>query len=223
MTVNRLLTDTDRLSLKHVIDKMFIICPDMMSRKIFRANVQQAFMLDTISKEVGKGLEIGDVSESKILSVGCFEDTAYEVLHRYGLSVTGIDPDVNFYLHEFVRIVGGEYNQSYPDKYDVIFSTSVIEHVPDDEQFMEDICLLLKPGGLGILTCDYNNNYKAGDLLPYSDLRFYTENDLKFRLGKIIHKHDCEFVDTPDWTGEPDFSHDGCNYSFATFAFRKNN
>lgn len=209
MTVNRLLTDVDRLNLKHVIDKMFIICPDMMSRKISRANIQQAFMLDMIKDELK-----GDVFKPT-LCVGCFEDTAYECLLRYGLSVAGIDPDVNVDLHTF-RL------SHDPESFDVIFSTSVIEHVPDDEQFMEDICLLLKPGGLGVLTCDFNNNYKVGDLLPYSDLRFYTENDLKFRLGKIIHKHNCEFVDTPDWTGEPEFSHDGCNYSFATFAFRKN-
>lgn len=208
MTYNRLLTDKDRESLKHVIDKMFIVCPEMMSRKIARANVQQAFMLDVIKDELKN-----DVFKS-VLCVGSFEDTAFECLLRYGLSAVGIDPDINYDLHSF-RL------KTEPATFDIIFSTSVIEHVKDDEEFMEDICLLLKNGGLGIITCDFNNNYKAGDLLPYSDLRFYTEEDLRTRLTNIIRKHGCKLVDVPDWTGELDFSHDGCNYSFATFVFRK--
>lgn len=206
MSYNTLLTDGHREYYKPLIERMFETCPEMMARKIKRANVQQAFVLATVEEELKPG--------ARALSVGCFEDTAYETMLRDGKLVVGIDPDLNVDLHTYTT-------RLHTGPFDVVFSTSVIEHVEDDEQFIKDVCFMLKPGGLAVLTCDFNNNYKPGDKLPYSDLRFYTEKDLKFRLGKIIHKAGCEWVDTPDWTGEPDFIHDGCNYSFATMVFRK--
>ena len=56
----------------------------------------------------------------------------------------------------------------------------------------------------------------------YSDLRFYTRKDLEFRLTKVLTDNNCDLVDSPEWFGEPEFIHDGCRYSFATFVFRKN-
>jgi len=207
MTYNRLLTDIDRENYKVLIEDMFETVPEMMSRKIARANVQQAFMVETILNELL-------TPAATILCVGSFEDTASSYLKKkHGYNIVDIDPQINTDLHYYVY--------HYADKFDVVFSTSVIEHVPNDESFIEDICLSLKPGGLAILTCDYNNDYQKGDILPYSDVRFYTENDLKFRLGKIIAKFDCALVDCPDWSGKRDFIHDGCNYSFATYTFRK--
>jgi hypothetical protein len=208
MPVNRLLTDEDRENYKPLIDKMKQLCPEMMSRKIDRANVQQAFVLETVLGE----LKDSDWKEKDILCVGSFEDTACESLKNMGVAVVEIDPDINEDLHTFV---------SSTDKtFDIVFSTSVIEHVEDDSQFVKDICFLLKPNGLSIITCDFNNNYEVGDKLPYSDKRFYTKNSLsKFitTIGKLF----CSLVDSPNWEGEPDFEHDGCKYSFSTFVFRR--
>lgn len=208
MITNRLLTNIDREHYSKLIDKMTELVPDMMSRKIVLANVQQAFILDAV------GEEMSTYPGKEILCIGSFEDTASACLAEFDAEVVNIDPSTNYDLHTFKQMFMGY-------EYGIIFSTSVIEHVPDDEEFIQDICDMLEPGGLAVLTCDYNNSYKVGDKLPYSDLRFYTENDLKFRLGKIVHKNNCDFIDTPDWSGEPDFTHDGCNYSFATFIFRK--
>jgi SAM-dependent methyltransferase len=150
--------------------------------------------------------------------VGSFEDTASEYLIKTGQFVTEIDPDINMDLHTFMRS-----SLRNNRLFRVVFSTSVIEHVEKDEEFLSDICELLEPGGLGIITCDFKNDWKAGDPVIVPDFRFYTEKDLKFRLGKIIQKHDCELVDCPDWTGKPDFNLGGFDYSFATFVFRKDN
>jgi len=164
-------------------------------------------MLETIGKELEK------YPGGSILCVGSFEDTASECLALKGVPVVNIDPEINTDLHYYV------YNHAI--KFDIVFSTSVIEHVQNDEEFIEDICLSLKKGGLAVVTCDFNNSYVEGNKLPSTDLRFYTENDLKFRLGKIIRKYDCSLVDCPDWSGEPDFIHEDINYSFATLVFRK--
>ena len=210
MIYNKLLTNEDREYYKKLIDGMFELCPEMMSRKIPEANVQQALMLDVIGKEIEAG------NGSSILCVGSFEDTASECLGKHGIVITNIDPDINMDLHTFMD---SDYRNGR--LFNVVFATSVLEHVGDDNEFIRDVCTLLTPGGLGVITCDFNNNYKVGDKLPYSNLRFYTKKDFT-KFKKILKELDCKLVDKPDWSGDPDFTHDGCSYSFGTFVFRKN-
>lgn len=207
MSLNRLLNDTDRFEFDLLYkDYFWKICPDVMARKFPRANVQQFFVYDTIKKLANL--------DSTILSVGCYEDTAFEVLRTQHKNVIGIDPMIDYDL--------ASYKSLFPDtQFDIVFSTSVIEHVENDGLFLNDICQLIKPGGYGILTMDFNNDYKSGDRLPYTDVRFYTKQDMG-RLAYIIDAHNCVLVDEPDWNGESDFEYDGCVYSFCTFVFRKN-
>jgi len=103
--------------------------------------------------------------------------------------------------------------------YDIVFSTSVIEHVRDDENFVGLIADLLKDDGVAVFTCDFNDAYRPGDRIPKVDHRFYTQHDLKVRLlGKM---KDCVLIDTPRWDSPPDFRLGGCVYSFASFVVRK--
>jgi len=205
MSLNRILTDEDREKYAVVIDEMFSLCPEIMARKFPRANVQQAFALETIRKLISK--------DAKLLCVGSFEDTASESLIRLGYFVEEIDPIINYDLNTF--------RWKTVDKFDVVFSVSVIEHVYADEVFIDDICFLLKSDGYGIITCDFNDSYKPGDRLPATDIRLYTKYDLSERLYKVIKRNNCELVDKPDWNASPDFLYDGCWYSFATFVFRR--
>jgi len=205
MAINRILTNIDRDNYKLTVDTMFKLCPEMMARKVSLANVQQAFVFDKVTDFYKDG--------DSILSVGCFEDTAYCSLLEYGYEVVGIDPEINYDLHTFSVI--------HPTKYNIIFSTSVIEHVKDDEQFINDICYMLDSGGYGILTMDFKDEYKVGDPLPYSDVRFYTRYDLETRLVSILNKNQCELLDKPDWSGKDNFTYQGHQYSFATFVFRR--
>ena len=202
---NRLLRNTDKEFFQPLIDIMFGVCPEMMSRKIPEANIQQAFTLYCLQKTINQN--------SKILCVGSFEDTSYEFLKLGQYNIYGIDPSINFDLHTF--------STNSLEKYDIIFSTSVIEHVKNDDEFIEDICKLLIPGGLAILTCDFKEEYKKGDPLPNTDIRFYTEYDLKTRLSDIVLKNNCELISESNWKGEPDFLYQGHYYSFATLVFKR--
>jgi len=106
--------------------------------------------------------------------------------------------------------------------YDIIFSTSVLEHVQDDELFVAQIADLLAPGGVGLLTCDYNDLHKPGDPIIPGDYRFYTQKDLISRILPSLKN--CSLVDVPHWEcSNPDFMFLGYRYTFATLAFRKNN
>jgi len=207
MSLNRILTDRDRKDFEPLIEEMFELCPEMMGRKIPQANIQQAFALNFI---IRLHLYVDVLS---MLCVGSFEDTTTESLKQLGYTVTNIDPVVNMNLATF--------RKSTNKKFDIIFSISVIEHVVDDEQFIGDICNLLNDGGIAILTCDFKDDYKTGDPLPATDVRFYTKYDLLERLPRVLEKNNCSLFDEPYLDDLPDFLYQGHTYSFATYVFRK--
>lgn len=203
--LNKLLTNKDRKLLQPSIDIMFQQCPETMAKKISEANVQQAFILDTVI-DLHKEFD-------RTLCVGAFEDTADETLNSLGYPTTGIDPAYNMDLKE--------YHSTMPGHFNIIFSTSVIEHVEDDEAFLSYMCDLLIPGGYGILTCDFRDSYKSDDVVPATVVRQYTKHDLEERLVTVLDRYECKLVGDPDWSGEPDFLYQGHWYSFATYVFRK--
>jgi len=209
-SLNRILDDAARSQYQPIINQLFALVPEMMARKIPEANIQQAFILDTVQKIASK------FAAPKILCVGSHEDSAAAALKKLGYHLEEIDPaincDLNVYFHKPSTIKGS---------YDIIFSTSVIEHVQNDELFMVQIAELLAPGGTGILTCDYNDQYKPGDRIPAVDFRLYTQKDFRQRLFPLLKN--CVFPDVPQWDcPNPDFIYEGCRYTFATFVFQKN-
>jgi SAM-dependent methyltransferase len=210
--MNHLLNNSERERLKPAIDELIRLCPEMMSRKIPEANVQQGFVFDTIRELVKASASY--VTDVKMLSVGCFEDTAYEGLKKIGYDIIGIDPAVNCDLTTF-------FEKSNPESFDFIISTSVIEHVPNDEQFIDQICKLLKKGGFAVLTCDFKDSWKKGDPMPGEDQRLYTNYDLMVRLNDILINNQCTMIGKVDYTGEPDFDYCGHKYSFASYVFKK--
>jgi SAM-dependent methyltransferase len=193
-----------------VVKLLFELVPSMMSRKIPGANVQQAFVFDTVRYFAIQ------FKSPKILCVGSYEDTAAAGLKKIGYKLKEIDPVINCDLNRF-------FHKMFTRKgsYDIIFSTSVLEHVENDERFMAQIAGLLAPGGIAILTCDYNDRYKPGDRIPAEDFRLYTQKDFKKRLLPLLEN--CSLVDEPQWDClDPDFTYNGCHYTFATIVIRRN-
>jgi SAM-dependent methyltransferase len=193
------------------ISTLFALAPETMKRKYPEANVQQGFMLAAV-------LELSrDFPRTKILCVGSYEDTAYESLLRLGVLADGIDPQVNgLDLEKFVSL-----NPGRKGTYDVVFSTSVLEHVEKDEAFVSDVASLLAPGGYGVFTCDFRNTWQAGEPVPKADYRFYRSDDLGKRLLNAMPK--CRLLDVPNWDQfEADFEYEGCWYNFATFTVQRN-
>jgi len=208
MGLNRLLLDFDRKKFEELIEKMRKVSPEMMSRKIARANVQQAFILNAVLNE------LEDKKHASILCVGSFEDTVADYLKQSGHKIVEIDPDINVSLEEFYATTD--------KRFDIVFATSVIEHVQDDEKFLNCFCGMLKSKGIGIITCDYNDNYKSGDEVPATVIRQLTKQDLSVRYNNIIRENNCRLVGVPDWDGTPDFQLDSkFTYCFASFVFRK--
>ena len=205
---NRILMNGDRKLYLPVILQMCNYAPKMMSRKIPEANVQQAFVLNTVYNL------IVNMESPKILCVGSFEDTTAASLKAIGYRIEEIDPSINYDLDFYCKL-----STTGKGSYDIIFSTSVLEHVQDDKLFIQEIAILLKPNGTAILTCDFNNRYRVDDKLPSTDFRFYTDASLK---ELITFAHNCTLVDEPIWSeGYPDFVYEKISYSFASLVFRK--
>lgn len=207
---NRILDNEAREIYKPVIEQMWEYSPEILKKKIPEANVQQAFVLDTAVKLSRK------FNNPKFLAVGSYEDTAVQILKILGYDVSETDPVVNYDLHTFLTKPS-----QIGKKFDIIVSTSVIEHVPDDIQFCKDIALSLNPGGVAIITCDYNDQYKVGDLIPKVDCRWYTQKDIKDRIMSSIP--DCKLIDEPQWDcPNPDFLLvNKYRYTFASIVFQK--
>ena len=207
---NRILNNEARNFYKHVVENLFDMLPDMMKRKIQEANVQQAFVLDTV-KDFTTFFK-----NPKILCVGSYEDTAAAGLKQLGYVMEEIDPAINYDLNTFFTKPS-----TIKNSYDIIFSTSVIEHVENDELFISQVVELLAPRGTAILTCDYNDQYQLGDPIPDVDFRFYTQKDFKERFLPLLK--DCFWVDEPQWDcPNPDFTYAGIyRYTFATLVFQK--
>jgi SAM-dependent methyltransferase len=207
--LNRILDQAAARAYQPAIDYLFRYMPEIMVRKIPAANIQQAFVLDTVVRLLaGK-------SQPAILSIGSYEDTAAGCLLRSGYFVEEVDPLLNYDLATYV---------SKPtckrSSFDAVFATSVIEHVADDAKFLRDIEDLLAPGGVGVLTCDFNDQYHPGDRIPGEDRRLYTRRDILDRLMPLLPR--CELTDPPQWDcPNPDFTYGGCRYTFASLVFRR--
>ena len=210
VSLNRILDDKARELYAPAIDKLTELVPKTTSKKIAQANVQQAFVFDTVYRYLSQ------YKNPKLLCVGCYEDTASMSLKKMGYAVEEIDPMINYYLQEYFAKP-----TTLKNSYDIIFSTSVIEHDPDDESFIRCISDLLAPGGVAVITCDYKDGWTLGEPKPDVDARLYTKHDLKGRLLPLMSN--CNLVDEPQWDcPNPDFNYLGkYQYTFATFVVRK--
>lgn len=207
MKNNTVLDDSYRSLLTPSINELLSLVPEMMSRKIPRANVQQAFAFKYLKDNFDKNIHM--------VCAGSYDDTCCAGLKTLGYNITEIDPAHNYDLHTYCLL------NNYP-KVPVVFSVSVIEHVEKDDEFIDDICKLLVPGGTCVLTCDFNNNYKPGDRKPGCDFRFYTEKDLMVRFKNILERNNCYIDGEVDYTSPNDFMYDNCLYCFASMVFKKN-
>ncbi len=211
VSLNRILDNRARELYKPAIDKLKELLPKTMSKKIAEANVQQAFVFDTVYRYLSQ------YQNPKILCVGCYQDTASMSLIKMGCTVEEIDPMINYSLQEYFTKP-----TTVKNSYNIIFSTSVIEHDPDDESFIKCIADLLAPGGMTVITCDYKDGWKPGEPKPECDERFYTNQDMRDRLLPLMSN--CSLIDEPQWDcPNPDFNYLGkYQYSFATFVVKKN-
>jgi len=116
---------------------------------------------DKYFKHICENYLLKDLYNKKILDIGCGKGTAMNYFSKYGLNSFGIDcRDEGLDNFKLCNIE----NESipYPDNtFDIVYSKSVIEHVINSDNFIDQSIRVLKPGGLFIcLTPDWGSQYK---------------------------------------------------------------
>ncbi len=212
---NRILDDSARAKYAFAIDKLWQITPEMMHRKPARANVQQGFSLAAIDycmSELNVGKSPEEVKNLKLLCIGSYEDTCCDALKKMGYNITEVEPRFNYDLNGFCAL-----DTTKQNSFDIVFSISVLEHVENDVEFMTKAAELIKPGGYGVFTVDYNDN---GIKPPEGDFNVYTQKQLKETILPVLK--DCELLDIPEWDcPNPDFKWGDFIYTFASLVFKK--
>lgn len=118
-----------------------------------------------VSKHVAK--EISLHGGKRVLDIGCGNGSLCGVLSKLGLYVVGVEndkagvniakatyPDIRFYKASVQDDVA-EILTSENEKFDVVVSTEVIEHLYSPEQLLQFARNIIKENGLLILTMPY--------------------------------------------------------------------
>jgi len=129
-------------------------------------------------------------SGAKLLEVGAGRPDVLNGFKRQGLQVFGCDispaskeacekDKIPFNLVDFVK-----HPLPYKDNtFDVVYSKSVIEHMPDVLGFVLECKRVLKPGGIFLaLTPDWNANYKTF-FDDFTHVRPMTRRSMRLVLG----------------------------------------
>ena len=96
----------------------------------------------------------------KLLEVGCGEGRGVETLLPYADSYLGLDKiqevidelKSKFPKVEFRQAVIPPFEGIANNTFDTVVSFQVIEHIPDDRLFLEEIYRVLKPGGKAVIS-----------------------------------------------------------------------
>lgn len=145
-------------------------------------------------------------------------------------NVTEVEPNVECYSHRTV-LNNWLHQEGKPqirltkeiketDKFDIVFCISVIEHVPDDHNFLRCLAELVKENGLLFMTTDIVpkmlGNYMYDNLREHN----FTVADLYSKTHYLGSKG-FEFLDKND---NPNFDYNGdqvFNYTFGAIAMVK--
>jgi SAM-dependent methyltransferase len=151
-----------------------------------------------------KKLRILDVGSGFNFLPAYLKDMGHEVV------CTDIEDLTVFYKDSGLQFIQDDITQtqlSFDEPFDIIYSVSVLEHIPQQEKAFENIFKLLKPGGKLILTMDCDLAGSTIDATPsfekacalLGQLQRLFEKDQSFESYDLIR--DENMVTTLDFTG----------------------
>ncbi len=207
MTPNRVLSNRDRQRLRPVIEDLTALCPEIMSRKFPQAVFQNAFVFEQARRLAKTG--------DRIILIGGYEDPIGPALQQLGFEVVITDPAIDGRSSDDVLVDSIRAGQVY----DLVISCSVIEHVPQDFDFVKALYEMLAPGGTAILTTDYRDGWNPSINKPSSDVRLYTSERLRMMAQCLPAE---AFPEGYDWQPIPPYFHcDNSDYGFCSITFRR--
>ncbi|MBF0312909.1 MAG: class I SAM-dependent methyltransferase [Oligoflexia bacterium] len=150
------------LALDQVYRKGSIIGNAMSTSGTGRGNLEDfiGFISQTLNSNDFKG--------KKILEIGCGNGSLLNYLHAKGAEVIGIEPGIENIGHtDYPFLILNDYfpSKQIVDKYDIILSYGVLEHVENPEQCLLDHRAFLKDDGVIIFSVPNAEDYiLSGDI-----------------------------------------------------------
>jgi SAM-dependent methyltransferase len=148
---------------------------------------------------------------STVLDYGCGSGYGTSLLKQFYSKVIGVDvsPEAISFCKNTYKSDGLDFvlinNGNLPfgsEKFDLITSFQVFEHVPDEyaENYLKNIFDKLRPGGCAIITTPNGNNYVGGHSGNPYHIHEYTLDELEMVVGNAVGKSNFEiyaFWDVP--------------------------
>jgi SAM-dependent methyltransferase len=139
------------------------------------------------------------------LDVGCNYGFTVKAALDLGLEAHGIDIDAtavsasrDMFGRDYYETISVQEYAAKGKKADIIYTSEVIEHVPDPESFMAAIATILNPGGVLFLTTPDAGHFRVprdfvkwGDVMPPEHITYFTQKGLMSlcaRNGLIVNK-----------------------------------
>jgi 2-polyprenyl-3-methyl-5-hydroxy-6-metoxy-1,4-benzoquinol methylase len=133
--------------------------------------------------------------EDRILEIGAGAGWQAKALSDQGFSVIALEIPQSSYLAERIWPVleyDGDHLPFANDQFDVVYSSNVLEHIPDVERFQKEIMRVLKVGGKAIHT------------LPTSTFRIWTTFTFYVDQARKVRRHVFPGSHKDDQGGSPD-------------------
>lgn len=133
------------------------------------------------------------VKGNRFLDVGCNYGFTVKAAADQGLQAFGIDIDAvaveesrKSYGEKLFRAVSVQDYAAEGNKADIIYTSEVIEHVPDPDSFMAAVAAILAPGGILYLTTPDSGHWRVPaeftqweQVIPPEHVTYFTKKGLK--------------------------------------------
>ncbi len=172
------------------------------SGKSYRAKARKKILTATYKQKlVTKYLPPG---QRRFLDIGCSIGAVCEAARRQGFEATGIDLDETALTHARELFPGCRFEHKTSDalaadgaKFELLFCTEVLEHVPHPHEFVASFRDLLVDGGILYLTTPDAGHWKVpadifewNMVIPPEHLALYNRDN----LARLFDQHDLEVI-----------------------------
>lgn len=159
-------------------------------REVYRSIASMPTYREKKKEELNEFIDKYELWDKDFFELGCGDGQFLDIFKELGIDADGYEagPKNLYECGKKGYMVLDSLENTFDEKYDVIFSSYFLEHIPDPVEAMTNVIDKLNPGGLIYFECpNYSVIERDGLWLEFTrDHRFYYDNQsIKFLLYKV--------------------------------------